>query len=188
MSWIKDFRLRYGLTQSQLARFAGITRNYLGVIEGRAEIPAPLERLLTELEKEFERATSKTDVELSLVNTTKHQKHLSDLQKRIERKEVYLKRLEKELAQKKVRYKNLHILQQVSNRWLDLKKDEDPLIVQKTTSLLSEIDVEIITCGPEVLSKLRLTIGRTRSEVKVAKEEFENLSQFTTPKSLPPEI
>ena len=177
MSWIKDFRLRYGLTQSQLALFAGITRTYLSVLELRSEFPPALERLFTDLDKEFEKAVSETADEPTFKNETKYQKHLYDLRKLIERKESNIKRLEKELKKKESRYKNLVVIHKVCNRWLNLYKDKDPLIHVKTASLLSGQEVELITCGPEARSRIRLSISRVRSEIQTAKEEYENFSQ-----------
>ena len=184
MSWIKDFRLRYGLSQSQLGVFAGISRSYLSMLEAREEIPSALMILFADLEKEFQKATAEPMDEPVPVNPLKHEKNLSALLKRIQKKETYVKKLEKRLEEREDRFQKMAVIIKVCNRWLEQKKDEDPIIHEKIGTILSDQELKLIHCGPEARSILRVAIGRIRSEIRVAREEYENLSQNTHP--IPP--
>ena len=177
MSWIKNFRLRYGLTQSQLARFAGVTRIYISVLELRSETPPLLERLISDLEVEFELASSSEEVLSPQSHPYQQQKRLSHLLKVIEKKKALLVRLEKKLASLEIRYANLAIFQKVCHSWKARLRDHDPLVKLKIDSLLAEKKVEMHICGPEALSVIRLRIIRLRSEVESSEYEYQKLSQ-----------
>jgi len=177
MSWIKDFRLRYGLTQSELARFAGVTRNYIAILEGRSEIPTSLERLLVNLEIEFESASGVQEAQGPQSHPYQQQKRLSHLLKVIEKKMAQLVRMEKKLASLEIRYANLAVFQRVCQSWKTKQQDHDPLIKLKIDSLLAEKKVEMQICGPEALSVIRLRIIRLRSEVESSEYEHQKLSQ-----------
>ena len=56
MSWIKDFRKARGLSQMQMAQFAGISRTYFSIPEIKPILPADLNALFLELKQEFELA------------------------------------------------------------------------------------------------------------------------------------
>ena len=176
MSWIKNFRLRYGLTQFEIARFAGLTRNYIGLLEGRSEIPASLERLLFYLEAEFESASRVQDALAPQSHPYQQQKRLSQLLRSIEKKKVQLVRLEKKLASLEIRYANLAVFQRVCHRWKAMQQDHDPHIKVKIDSLLADKKVEMLRCGPEALSVIRVSIIRLRSEVEAAEHEYQKLS------------
>ncbi len=177
MSWIKNFRLRYGLTQSQLARFAGVTRNYIALLEGRSEIPASLERLLVNLEIEFESASAIQEALAPQSHPVQQQKRLSQLLNAIEKKKAQLDRLEKKLASLEIRYANLALFQRVCHSWKTKQQDHDPLIKLKIDFLLAEKKVEMQICGPEALSVIRVSIIRLRSEVESSEYEYQKLSQ-----------
>jgi transcriptional regulator with XRE-family HTH domain len=180
MSWIKNFRLRYGLTQSQLARFVGLTRNYIAVLEGRTEIPPFLERLLFDLEAEFESASNSQEGFAPQSHPFQQQKRLSQLQRIIKKKKAQLLRLEKKFASLETRYANLAIFQRVCQRWKGKQQDHDPLITEKINSLLAEKKAEMLLYSPEALSVIRICIIRLRSEVEAAEHEYQNLSPIST--------
>ena len=184
MSWIKDFRLRYGLSQSQLGVFAGISRSYLSMLEAREEIPSALMILFTALEKEFKKAAAEPSIEPLPAHPTRHEKNLSALLKRIQKKETYVKKLEKRLEEREDRFQKMAVITKVCYRWQEQKKDEDPIIHEKIGTILADQDLELIYCGPEARSILRVAIGRIRSEIRVAQEEYENL--FQNPHPNPP--
>jgi transcriptional regulator with XRE-family HTH domain len=179
MSWIKNFRLRYGLTQSQLARFTGVTRVYISVLEVRTEIPPFLERLLFDLETEFDSATRMQESQRPQGHPFQQQKRLSNLRKAIEKKKTQLARLEKKLTSLEIRYNHLAVFQTVCRRWKEKYQGHDPLIQEKINSLLAEKKVDMLRCGPEALSALRVSIIRLSSEVQASEREYNHLSQNT---------
>ncbi len=180
MSWIKNFRLRYGLTQSQLARFAGVTRIYISVLEVRSEVPPSLERLLSDLEAEFELASTSQEGLVPQSHPFQQQKRLSQLQRIIKKKKAQLLRLEKKFASLETRYANLAVFQRVCQRWKEKQQDCDPLITEKIDSLLAEKKAEMLLYSPEALSVIRICIIRLRSEVEAAEHEYQNLSPAST--------
>lgn len=177
MSWIKNFRLRYGLTQSQLARFAGVTRIYISVLEVRSEIPPLLERLLSDLEAAFESASKEQDALAPQSHPIQQQKRLKQLWKLMEKKKAQLVRLEKKHASLEVRYARLAVFQRVCHSWEIKQQDNDPLIKEKIDSLLAEKKAEMLLCGPEALSAIRVSIIRLRAEVEASEYEYSLLSQ-----------
>ena len=57
-----------------------------------------------------------------------------------------------------------------------MHQDRDPLIKEKIDSLLAEKKAEMLLCGPEALSGIRVSIIRLRSEVEAADYEYQKLS------------
>ena len=178
MSYIKNFRLRYGLKQSVLARFTGLTRNYIAVLEGRSEIPLFLERILSDLEAAFESASEEQEALAPQSHPIQQQKHLLQLLCAIEKKKAQLVRLEKKQADLEIRYSRLAVFQRVCHRWEEMHRDRDPLIKEKIDSLLAEKKAEMLLCGPEALSAIRVSIIRLRSEIEAAEYEYQSLSQI----------
>ncbi len=178
MSWIKNFRLRYGLTQSQLARFAGVTRIYISVLEVRSEIPPLLERLLSDLQAAFESASEEQEALAPQSHPIQQQKHLLQLLCAIEKKKAQVVRLEKKQADLEIRYSRLAVFQRVCHRWEEKHQGHDPLIKEKIDSLWAEKKAEMLLCGPEALSAIRVSIIRLRSEIEAAEFEYQKLSQI----------
>ena len=177
MSWIRNFRLRYGLTQSQLALFAGVTRVYISVLEVRSEIPPSLERLLSDLEAEFESAGNSPDGLPPQSHPFQQQKRLKQLLRAIGKKKAQLVRLEKKRASLEIRYSRLAVFERVCHRWEAKQQDRDPLINEKISSLLAGQKAEMLRCGPEAMSIIRVSIIRLRAEVEAAEYEYSLLSQ-----------
>jgi transcriptional regulator with XRE-family HTH domain len=180
MSWIKNFRESYGLSQLQLAHFTGITRDYIAFIERQRHPPSNLKHLFDELQTEFENVQALADEEEDLSDPIQNAELLKDIRLRIEKKEAQLRRLSKKLAELKERQKNLKVLRKVSSNWKAKKLDTDPDILSKTGPIESGIKVEILRCGPAAQSRIRLKMARVQAEIDAAKEEIAIISPFTT--------
>jgi transcriptional regulator with XRE-family HTH domain len=180
MSWIKNFRESYGLSQLQLAHFAGITRDYIAFIETQRLPPSKLKYLFDELQTDFENVEALADEEEDLSDPIQNAALLIEFKLRIEKKEAQLYRLGKKLAELKKRHRNLKLLKQVSSGWKAKKLDLDPDILVKMGPIESGIKLEIRRCGPAAQSRIRLKIARVQAEIDAAKEEIEKISQFTS--------
>ena len=180
MSWIKNFRESYGLSQLQLAHFAGITRDYIAFIERQRHPPSYLKHLFDELQMEFENVQDQADEEEDLSDPIQNAELLKDIRLRIEKKEAQLRRLSKKLAELKERQKNLKVLRKVSSNWKAKKLATDPDILTKMGPIESGILVEILRCGPAAQSRIRLKMARVQAEIDAAKEEIVKISPFAS--------
>ena len=180
MSWIKNFRESYGLSQLQLAYFAGITRDYVAFIETQRHPPSYLKHLFEELQTEFENAQALADEGEDLSDPIQNAELLKDIRLRLESKEAQLRRLIKKLAELKERQKNLKVLQKLVPLWKAKKQATDPDILTKMGPIESGILVEIPRCGPAAQSCIRMKMARVQAEIVAAKEEIVKLSPFAT--------
>jgi transcriptional regulator with XRE-family HTH domain len=180
MSWIKNFRESYGLSQLQLAHFAGITRDYVAFLETQRHPPSYLKHLFDELQAEFEDVQALDDEQEDLSDPIQNAALLKDIRLRIEKKEAQFGRLTKKLAELKERQKNLKMLQRVVSRWKVKKQAIDPDILAKMGPIESGILVEILHCGPAAQARIRLKMTRVQAEIVAAKEEIVKISPFTT--------
>ena len=185
MSWIKEFRLTYGLSQFQLAQFVGITTPYFSVLESRGRVPSRIKDLLLELRKEFEQAQQELNPSDSFHFPIRKDSIPSNLVLRLEKKEDLLDRLQKELASLEQRHSRVILLQKVCQRWKDKKAASDPEVHIKLGSLESGQMVEAIQCGPGPQSKIRVKIARLKSEIRTLKEELEKYFPNQNPLSVP---
>jgi len=79
MSWIKDFRKARGLSQMQMAQFAGISRTYFSIPEIKPILPADLNALFLELKQEFELADIAIDNQPYISPSQKNTDFLKEL-------------------------------------------------------------------------------------------------------------
>lgn len=178
MSWIKDFRKAYGLSQLQLAQFAGLSRNHLSMLEVRKQIPAGLHTLFLELKQAFDQADENITDETVEWSEQKRAATINQIQQRLFRKTEQLERLQRQTISLEKRYQNLNRLQQVCLRWRDLKSDSDPAIDTKIAAIQAKRKQEIRKCGPAAQTKIRIRMAILVAEIEISSEEIKYFSGF----------
>ena len=180
MNRIKEFRSKYGLSLLQLAHFTGKTAKYISVQETRNSLPSDFAAIIRELETEFEEAENENN-EIGHPSDLVHSNELlSKLLLQIKQNEDLLPRFQKKLDKLKKKRRNLSVLQQVLINWKAKKLATDPDILTKIGPIKSELDVEILHCGPAAQSRIRMKMARVQAEIVAAKEEIIKISPFTT--------
>jgi transcriptional regulator with XRE-family HTH domain len=172
MSWIKDFRKARGLSQVQLAQFAGISRPYLSILEGRQVLPPELNALFRELELVFTLADAETDYSALVSPPQKFMGFQSELQLRLEKKQEQLQSFRNQLATLEERYRHLLLLRKVCAQWRVLKTGIDPALPAKINAIEASQKTELRRCGPMARAKIRIKIARLEAETEIISEEF----------------
>ena len=181
MSWIKDFRNARGLSQLQLAQFAGISRSYLSVLEGRQSLPTKLNSLFLELERIFTLADAGTDYNAFVSPPQKTIGFQSELQLRLEKKVEQIQAFRTQLVKLEKRYHHLLLLRKVCEQWRVLKTGLDPALPAKINVLEANQKTELRRCGPMARAKIRIRIARLEAEAEIISEEFQFFSnQFVS--------
>lgn len=176
MAWIKDFRKARGLSQVQLARFAGISRTYLSVLELRPSLPDGLNTLFLDLQTEFDRADAVVKSQEFVSPPHKTNDFTSALEQRLVKKREQLKGLQRRLGSLEKRYRQLLLLRQVCERWRSLKKDTDPTLEVKLGALEAGQKTELRRCGPAARAEIRIRIACLEAEIEMAAEELKFFS------------
>lgn len=172
MEWMIGFRKAYGLSQLQLAQFAGISRTYLSVLEQRHRLPAGLHALFLELKAEFEGADAETNPPAVLTSSQKTTSFCEKLRERLLKKQEQHAALRRQLASLEKRYRHLERLARVCARWKMLKQDSDPGLSIKMGALEAGQKKELRQCGPTAQAKIRIRIAGLEAEIKTISEEL----------------
>jgi transcriptional regulator with XRE-family HTH domain len=172
MSWIKEFRKARGLSQLDLAQFAGISRSYLSILESRKNIPTELNSLFLELEAVFTMADAETDYSAFVSTPQKTSGFQSELQLRLAKKEKQIKALQNQLDALEARYKELLLLRKVCEMWRTLKTGIDPALPAKLNAIEAGQKTELRRCGPMARAKIRIRIARLEAETEIISEEI----------------
>jgi len=172
MSWIKDFRKARGLSQIQLAQFAGISRTYLSILEVRPGLPPELNKLFLELKQEFDLADALIIEQDFVSSPQKTAAFLQELQEQINKKSKQLAALGFKLASIEKRYRELFLLARVCDAWKRLKTDIDPMLSAKMGAIEFNMKSELRLCGQPAQEKIRIRMAGLEEEIKIISKKL----------------